>query len=282
MKSEHSIAQLCAALGVTRSGYHAWQQAGPSARAAADTALLADIRQIHAEHRQRYGAPRIQHELQQRGQRHGTQRIARLMRAEGLRGRCARRYVPRTTDSDHDQPMAPNRLAEAPAPSGPNQVWVSDLTYVATAEGWLYVAVILDLWSRRVIGWSASASLAAATVLAALRMALQQRRPPRGLLHHSDRGAQYACAEHRVLLAAAGIEPSMSRAGNPYDNAAMESFMATYKRECVALAQETGPYATRAAATNDFFAYAESYYNRARRHSALGYQTPVDFEHQMN
>lgn len=282
MKSEHSIAQLCAALGVTRSGYHAWQQAGPSARAAADTALLADIRQIHAEHRQRYGAPRIRHELQQRGQRHGTKRIARLMRAEGLRGRCARRYVPRTTDSSHDQPIAPNRLSQRPAPNGPDQVWVSDLTYVATAEGWLYVAVILDLWSRRVIGWSASPSLAAATVLAALRMALQHRRPPRGLLHHSDRGVQYACAEHRALLAAAGIEPSMSRAGNPYDNAAMESFMASYKRECVALAEETGRYATRAAATNDFFAYAESYYNRARRHSALGYQTPVDFEHQMN
>jgi transposase InsO family protein len=282
MKSEHSLAQLCAALDVTRSGYHAWQQAGPSAREAADTALRADIRAIHAEHRQRYGAPRIRHELPKRGQRHGTKRIARLMRAEGLRGRCARRYVPRTTDSDHDQPIAPNRLAQAPAPTGPNQVWVSDLTYVETQEGWLYVAVILDLWSRRVIGWSASASLAAVTVLAALRMALEHRRPPRGLLHHSDRGVQYACADHRGRLAAAGIEPSMSRAGNPYDNAAMESFMATYKRECVALAEEQGGYATRAEATHDFFAYAESYYNRVRLHSALGYETPVDFESQMN
>lgn len=282
MKPEHSLAQLCAALAVTRSGYHAWQRAGPSARQAADTALRADIRAIHTEHRQRYGAPRIRHELQQRGQRHGTKRIARLMRAEGLRGRCAQRSVPRTTDSGHDQPIAPNHLAQAPAPSGPNQIWVSDLTYVATREGWLYVAVILDLWSRRVIGWSASASLAAGTVLAALRMALTQRQPPAGLLHHSDRGVQYACAEHRAVLAAAGLQPSMSRAGNPYDNAAMESFMATYKREGVALAEEAGGYATRAEATQDFFAYAESYYNRARRHSALGYETPVDFESQMN
>jgi transposase InsO family protein len=282
MKADHSLAQLCAALDVSRSGYHAWQAAGPSARQAADTALRADVRQIHTEHRQRYGAPRIQRELRKRGQRHGTKRIARLMRADGLRGRSARRWRPRTTDGHHDQPIAPNRLAQAPGPSGPNQVWVSDLTYVETSEGWLYVAVILDLWSRRVVGWSASASLAAVTVLAALRMALTHRCPLRGLLHHSDRGVQYASAEHRAVLAAAGLEPSMSRAGNPYDNAAMESFMATYKRECVALAEEAGGYATRAAATGDFFAYAESYYNRVRLHSALGYQTPVDFEKQLN
>ena len=282
MKSNHAIAPLCAALDVTRSGYHAWEQAAPSARAAADTRLLEDIRAIHTEHRGRYGAPRIQQALHQRGQRHGTKRIARLLRADGLRGRCARSSLPRTTDSDHDHPIAPNRLAETPAPTGPNQTWVSDLTYVATAEGWLYVAVILDLWSRRVVGWSASASLAATTVLAALRMALTHRRPPQGLLHHSDRGVQYASAEHRAVLAAAGIEPSMSRAGNPYDNAAMESFMATYKRECVALAEEAGGYATRAEATDDFFAYTESYYNRVRLHSALGYKTPVDFENQTN
>jgi transposase InsO family protein len=282
MKAEHSVADLCAMFDVARSGYYAWQTGGPSARQAADTALLADIQAIHAQHQERYGAPRIGHELQQRGQRHGTKRIARLMRADGLRGRCARRYVPRTTDSDHDQPIAPNRLAQAPAPSGPNQIWVSDFTYVKTEEGWLYVAVILDLWSRRVVGWNASASLAAALVLVALRMAVQHRRPGPGLLHHSDRGVQYACADHRALLRAHQIEPSMSRAGNPYDNAAMESFMATYKRECVALAEERGGYATHAVATNDFFAFAESYYNRERSHSALGYQSPVDFENQTN
>jgi transposase InsO family protein len=282
MKADHTVADLCATLDVTRSGYHAWQAAGPSAREQADAALLADVQAIHAQHQKRYGAPRIRQELKKRGQRHGTKRIARLMRADGLRGRCARRDVPRTTDSDHDQPIAPNRLAQAPAPSGPNQIWVSDLTYVKTAEGWLYVAVILDLWSRRVIGWNASASLAAALVLVALRMAVAHRRPGPGLLHHSDRGVQYACADHRALLAAHGLESSMSRAGNPYDNAAMESFMATYKRECVALAQERGGYATPAQATTDFFAFAESYYNRERLHSALGYKTPVDFENQTN
>ncbi len=282
MKTEHPITQLCAAFDVTRSGYHAWQKAPPSARVRTDAALLEEVRQLHAHHRGRYGAPRLQRALRQRGQHHGTKRIARLMQHAGLRGRAPRRFVPRTTASDHDQPIAPNHLAVRPAPTGPNQVWVSDLTYVWTGQGWLYVAVILDLWSRRVPGWNTSATLAATTVLAALHMALQHRQPPRGGLHHSDRGVQYACAAHRAVLAAAGLEPSMSRAGNPYDNAAMESFMATYKRECVALAQEAGGYATHAEATADFFAYAESYYNRERLHSALGYQSPVDFEHPLN
>lgn len=176
------------------------------------------------------------------------------MQAAGLRGRCPRRLVPRTTDSDHDQPTAPNRLAQAPTPSGPNQIWVSDLTYVATREGWLYVAVIRDLWSRRVVGGSAGPTLQTCLVVAALRMALKHRQPPCGLLHHSDWGVQYASAEHRSLIAAAGLELSMSRAGNPYDHAARESFMATYKRECVGLAEEAGGYATRAEAQLDFSA----------------------------
>ena len=240
MKTEHSIAQLCAALDVTRSGYHAWVKAAPSARAVADTALRADLRALHAAHRQRYGARRHRQVLRQRGQRHSTKRIARLMRAEGLRGRRGRQRVPRTTDSAHDQPVAANRLAVAPAPTGPNQVWVSDLTYVATGEGWLFVAVLLDRWSRRVIGWACGATLATLTVLAALTMALRQRQPPRGLLHHSDRGVQYASAEYRAALAAAGLVASMSRKGNPDDNAAMESFMGSYKRECVVLAEEAG------------------------------------------
>ena len=282
MKAEHSLAQLCAAFGVTRSGYHAWEQAAPSARAQADAALSVQIQAVYARHRGRYGSPRIQQELAAQGQRHGQKRIARLMRAAGLRGRCPRRFVPRTTDSAHDQPVAPNRLAQAPVPTGPNQIWVSDLTSVATREGWLYVAVILDLWSRRVVGWSAGPTLQACLVVAALRMALKHRQPPRGLLHHSDRGVQYASGEHRALIVAAGLELSMSRAGNPYDNAVMESFLATYKRECVGLAEEAGGYATRAEAQMDFFGYAETYYNRERRHSALGYKNPVDFETQLN
>jgi transposase InsO family protein len=282
MKTEHTIAQLCATLEVSASGYFAWVKAPASQREQQDAELLPHIRAIHAQHKGRYGAPRIQDALAKQGRHHGTKRVARLMKQAGWRGLCPKCFVPRTTDSDHDQPIAPNRLAQAPAPTGPNQVWVSDLTYVATQEGWLYVAVILDLWSRRVVGWSAGPSLQACLVLAALHMALRQRQPPKGLLHHSDRGVQYASADHRSLLAAAGIEPSMSRAGNPYDNAAMESFIATYKRECVGLAEEAGGYATRDQATADFFDYVETYYNRQRSHSALGYQSPVDFESQRN
>jgi putative transposase len=279
MSAQHSIAQLCATLGVTSSGFHAWVKAAPSARERQDTALKLQIQAIHARHKGRYGAPRIQQTLAQGGQPHGRKRIARLMKQAGLRGLCPKRYVPRTTQSQHDQPIAPNRLAQAPPPTGPNQAWVSDLTYVDTAQGWLYVAVILDLWSRRVVGWSTGPTLQSPLAVAALRMALRHRKPPRGLLHHSDRGVQYASAQYRTPLAAAGLQASMSRAGNPYDNAAMESFMGTYKRECVGL---TGRYATRAAATADFFEYAETYYNRQRLHSALGYQSPVDFENQLN
>ena len=282
MKSAHSLAALCATLDVPRAGYHAWVRRAPSAHAQADAVLRADIVAIHAAHRGRYGAPRIHAELRARGQHHGRKRIARLLRHAGLRGLSPRRFVPRTTASDHPHPIAPNHLATRPAPTGPNQTWVADLTYVPTAAGWLYVAVILDLWSRRVVGWASDLTLATRTVLAALRMALQHRQPPTGLLHHTDRGVQYASAEHRAVLAAAGLEASMSRVGNPYDNAAMESFMATYKRECVGLALPRGGYATPAEATTDFFAYVELYYNRQRRHSALGYQSPLDFETNVN
>ena len=282
MKTEHSLAQLCAAFAVKRSGYHAWVQAGASLRARTNAALLPKIRAGLARHQGRYGVPRIQDELADQGARHGGKRIARLMKAAGLRGRCSRRFVPRTTHSDHDQPIAPNLLGERPAPTGPNQIWVTDLTYVRTQEGWLYVAVMLDLWSRRVVGWATAPTLHACLATRALRRALQHRCPPRGLLHHSDRGVPYASGEYRELLRAGGLEPSMSRTGNPYDNAVMESFHATYKRECVGLAEERGGDATRAEATADFFDYAEKYYNRERRHRALGDPTPVDFENQLN
>ncbi len=221
-------------------------------------------------------------DLAAQGARHGCKRIARLMPAEGLQGLCARRFVPRTTQSDHDRAIAPNRLAERSAPTGPNQTWVTDLTYVRTAEGWLYVAVLLDLWSRRVVAWATGKTLQAHLATQALQMAVRQRQPPRGVLHHSDRGVQYASEEYRGWLTTAGLEPSMSRAGNPYDQAAMESFNATYKRECVGLAEARSGYATRAEAADDFFNYVEKYYNRVRRHSALGYQSPVDLERQPN
>lgn len=282
MKTEHDLSVLIAVLGVTRSGYHAWVQAEAGVRAQGDAELLPEIAALHAEHRGRYGAPRLHRELASQGRKHGCKRIARLMKNAGLRGLSSKRYVPRTTQSDHDQPIAPNVLAERSAPTGPNQIWVNDLTYVPTAEGWLYVGVVLDLWSRQVVGWATGDTLHARLSGNALKMALRQRQPPRGCLHHSDRGVQYASREHRELLALAGLEPSMSRAGNPYDNAAMESFMATYKRECVRLAETAGGYATRAEASNDFFGYVEKYYNRVRRHSALGYKSPVDFENQLN
>jgi transposase InsO family protein len=282
MKAEHTLSQLCAAFEVKRSGYHAWTKAGASQRERTDAQLLPKIRAVHRQHQGRYGAPRIQEELAEQGERHGGKRIARLMKADGLRGLCSRRFVPRTTHSDHDQPIAPNLLAARPAPTGPNQAWVTDLTYVRTDEGWLYVAVILDLWSRCVVGWATAPTLHAQLAVRALVMAIKHRRPPPGLLHHSDRGVQYASGAYRALLAAARMEASMSRKGNPYDNATMESFNATYKRECVGLAEAAGGYATRAEATADFFAYAETYYNRVRRHSALGSRSPVDFELQLN
>lgn len=285
MKAEHSLAQLCAAFEVKRSGYQAWAKAGPSARQRADAALLPKIRAVFARHQGRYGAPRIQEELAGQGARHGGKRIARLMQGAGLRGLCSRSFIPRTTHSDHDHPSAPNLLAERPAPTAPNQTWVTDLTYVRTDEGWSRacgMAVLLDLWSRRVVGWATAPTLHACLATRALQMALQHRRPPPGLLHHSERGVQYASGEYREVLRAGGREPSMSRQGNPYDNAAMESFNATYKRECVGLAEEGGGSATRAEATADFFDYVEKYYNRERRHSALGYKSPVDFENQLN
>ncbi len=279
MSQDHYIVHLCAALEVTRSGYHAWLNASPSQREQTDAALFLQIKSIHARHKGRYGAPRIHDQLRKSGHCHGRKRVARLMKDQGLEGRCARRFVPQTTDSNHDEPIAPNRLAQEPAPQKLNQIWLSDLTYVATREGWLYVAVIMDLWSRRVVGWSTGPSLQSCLVLSALQMALRHRQPKPGLIHHSDRGVQYASAEHRAALKLAGIQASMSRTANPYDNAAMESFMATYKRECVEL---SGGYASRAEGTADFFEYVESYYNRERIHSALGYKSPVDFENPLN
>jgi putative transposase len=282
MKNEHSVRQLCAAFEVERSGYYTWENSPESQREQTDAVLTEQIQVVHEQHKSRYGAPRIQHELAEQGSRHSVKRIARLMKSAGIQGLSPKRFVPQTTDSDHDQPIAPNRMAQSPAPTGANQTWVTDLTYVWTEEGWLYVAVMLDLWSRRVVGWATGETLHARLASRALTMAIQHRRPGQGLMHHSDRGVQYASSDYREQLKAAGLEASMSRKGNPYDNAAMESFNATYKRECVGLAEAGGGYKTRAEAADDFFNYVEKYYNRVRRHSSLGYQTPVDFENQLN
>lgn len=282
MKTEHSVRALCATFEVKRSGYLVWSKAPGGQREQSDAQLTEKIEAVYEKHKGRYGAPRIQIELAEQGDTHGVKRIARLMKTASIRGLCVRRFVPQTTDSSHDQPIATNLMARGPAPTKPNQTWVTDLTYVPTEEGWLYVAVMLDLWSRRVVGWATGETLHASLAQRALTMAIQHRRPGKGLLHHSDRGVQYASRDYREQLEQAGCVASMSRSGNPYDNAAMESFNATYKRECVGLAEAHGGYATRAEAANDFFDYVEKYYNRVRRHSSLGYQTPVDFENQLN
>jgi len=279
MQDQYSIAELCAALLVTRSGYHAWVARVPGQRAQADAVLLPLITRAHRESRQTYGSPRIRIWLQEHGQCCGRQRIGKLMRIAGLNSRPRRRFRPLSlTDSNHDLPVAPNRLRELATPQQRDTVWVADITYVETAEGWLYVAGVLDRCTRRCVGWAMSDSLATTLPLAALDMALKQRRPPAGLVHHSDRGVQYASSAYRTRLAQAGVIPSMSRPGNCYDNAAMESFWSSLKRELVHRCQ----FATRAEARAAVFEWIEIFYNRERLHSALGYQSPVDFETQLN
>ena len=280
MKRDHRILTLCLHLEVSASGYYDWQQrrAAPSPRALGNALLSKDIQQIHEQSRQTYGSPRIVDALRKKGKRHGRNRIARLMNEEGLCGRQQGRYRVQTTDSNHDEPIAPNRLAEAPAPSAPNQIWVADITYIQTREGWLYLAAILDLYSRKIVGWAMSEHIDTALVLKALGMALLHRNAPANLLFHSDRGVQYASGDYRAALAKAGLLASMSRKGNCYDNAFIESFWSTLKLELVYRRE----FATRQQARSEIFDYIETFYNRQRTHSALGYLSPIDFELQNN
>lgn len=277
LAAQFPLGDLCAALNVSRSGYYAWRQRPPSERAQANRALLATITLLHTRSRHTYGAPRIHRDLRAQGQRVGRHRVARLMRRGGLRGLQKRSWRPRTTDSQHDQPIAPNRLKVVPQPTQINHTWVADITYVPTAEGWLYVAAVMDLCSRRIIGWSAQSYLQTSLVKEALRQALVGRRPAPGLLHHSDRGVQYCSVEYRTLLKTHGLCASMSAKGHCYDNAAMESFWSTLKTELIYRRK----WNTRAEAKLALFEYLETFYNRQRRHSALGYQSPVDFENQL-
>jgi transposase InsO family protein len=274
MSDEHPIKRLCALFAVSRSGYYAWTKSTGAPRARRDRELRLKIALVHRQSRETYGSPRITVELRASGERVGRHRVARLMRQDGLCGRQKRRYRVRTTDSRHSHPIAPNRLATQPAPTKPNQVWVSDLTYVPTDEGWLYVAGILDRCSRCLVGWAMDSKLDTAVPLAALKMALRRRTPAAGLVHHSDRGVQYASADYRSALGASGLVASMSRKGNCYDNAAMEAFWSTLKNELV----HRRRFATRAEARTAIFDYIETFYNRSRRHSALQYQSPLDYE----
>jgi putative transposase len=274
MSDEHGVKALCALFAVSRSGFYRWRRGRPCARAVRDEFLRPQIAAIHARHRGVYGSPRILRELRAHGQRVGRKRVARLMREAGLWGRQRRRYRVRTTDSRHEQPVAANRLLGRTPPIRANQVWLADVTYVPTAEGWLYVAGVLDRASRRLVGWAMSASLETALPMAALQMALQRCRPPRGLIHHSDRGCQYASADYSRLLRQHGLVASMSRPGNCYDNAVMEAFWSTLKHEVVYRHR----FASRAHARTVLFDYIEAFYNRTRRHSSIGYLSPLDYE----
>jgi putative transposase len=280
MKSDHAILLLCANLDVSPSGYYDWQmrRTTPGPRALQNQTLVKQIVGIHSQSRQTYGSPRIADALRKQGARHGRNRIARLMREAGLCGRQKGRYRVQTTDSNHDQPIAPNLMAQAPAAAAPNQIWVGDITYVETQEGWLYLAAVLDRYSRKIVGWAMSERIDTALVLKAFDMALLHRQPTSQILFHSDRGVQYASADYRHALTQAGLVASMSRKGNCYDNATMESFWSTLKLELIYRRK----FATRSEARSQIFEYIESFYNRQRAHSALDYRSPVDFETQNN
>lgn len=280
MKSEHPIRHLCDCFEVSPSGYYDWRrrQTQPGARELEDEGLRQQISSIYQQSEQRYGSPRIQHALKQQGARHGRNRIARLMREEGLAGRQKKRFRVRTTDSNHDLPIAPNLLAQAAVPKGPNELWAGDITYIETEEGWVYLASILDLYSRRIVGWAMSSKNDTELVLRAWKMAVAHRQPPQELIFHSDRGVQYAAREFRAALREHQAVASMSRKANCYDNATMESFWSTLKVELV----YRRTFQTRQEAEAEIFRYIETFYNRWRLHSSLGYRSPLDYENQNN
>lgn len=279
-RSQFSVALMCRVLGVSRSGFYAAGKRAASASAKRDEQLRRQIRAVYQQSRRTYGSPRVHAELQAQGQQCGRKRVARLMRLEGLRVTAHRCFRPQTTNSRHLHQVAENVLARRFSVTeieATNRVWAGDITYVPTREGWLYLAVILDLASRRVVGWSMKRSLDAGLAIAALQMALQARSPSNGLLHHTDRGVQYAALDYQELLARHKIMPSMSRRANCYDNAVVESFFATLEWELI----DRCDWATRDAARVAIFDYIECWYNRQRRHSSLGYLSPMEYEQKL-
>ncbi len=272
-KAVFPVAMLCRVLRVARSGYDAWARRGVSARAQADAALTTQIAAVHERSRRTYGAPRVHAELRASGLRCARKRVARLMRAAGLVG-CHRRRRVRTTVADPAHAPASNVVARDFTAPAPNRLWLGDSTYLPTHEGWLYLAVLLDAHSRRVVGWALANHLRTALALDALAMALQARRPPPGLVHHTDRGCQYTAAAYWEELAARGVTVSISRAGECLDNAMAESFFATLKAEVA----DARVWPSRTAARTAIFEWIEVWYNRQRRHSALNYHVPVTFE----
>lgn len=272
---QFEVTVMCRVLEVSRSGYYAWRKRPTSERKMADQALTEQIKGVHSRSQGTYGSPRIQAELAAEGVKVSRKRVARLMRQADLRGDDqGQTFKVVTTDANHDYPVAPNLLAQVFEAERPDQLWLADITYIPTDEGWLYLAALLDMYSRRIVGWALSDSLHRQLVIDALQMALVTRQPSPGLTHHSDRGSQYASDDYQALLTKHQIVASMSRAGNCYDNAPMESFFASLKTERV----HHRHYPTRAAARTDVFDYIEAFYNRFRRHSALDYLNPVAFE----
>jgi putative transposase len=275
-ETEYPIARMCEAFAVSRSGYYDWRSA--QKRPPAPAQFDAEIGEVYRSHHRRYGSPRITRELQKRGTGCSENRVARRMRALGLAARAKKAYGPRTTDSRHGGPICANLLLERPRPRRAHEVWLSDITYVATGQGWLYLVGFLDAATRRLVGWSVGETLEAQLVCRGLHEARQRCRPPRGLIIHSDRGSQYASGAYRQLLEDLQAVPSMSRRANCYDNAMMESFWSTLKAECFASYLP----ATHEEARQMIFEYIETYYNRVRLHSSLGYLSPVDFENQIS
>jgi transposase InsO family protein len=273
---QFSLSLMCRTLRVSRSGYYAWRKRPASGRSIRNHLLLERIQAIHKKSRKTYGSPRIHRQLVIEGERCGRGRVERLMSANGIRAKHKRRFVA-TTDSKHNLPIAENILKREFRVEAPNRVWSSDITYIPTDEGWLYLAGVLDLCSRTAVGWSMSDSLEKGLVLDALKMAHRRRQPGVGLVHHSDRGSQYASDEYRELLDDYGMKMSMSRKGDCWDNAVIESFFGTLKRELV----HHRSYRTRAEARKDIFEYIEVFYNRERLHSSLGYMSPLNYEQQI-
>jgi transposase InsO family protein len=269
----YPVRVLCRTLLVSASGFYAWCRRGQSLRAREDAALKVEIRAAHAASGKRYGSPRIHAELKAEAHQVGRKRVARLMREEGLEGQRKRRFRV-TTDSKHSLPVAPNLLNRDFRVSAPNKVWVTDITYIWTREGWIYLSAILDLFSRRVVGWAMDSCLDRTLAMDALVLALKTRRPEPGLVHHSDRGVQYASGDYQRQLQDRGIVCSMSRKGDCWDNAVAESFFSTLKAELV----HRNDFVSREQARASVFEYIEAFYNGRRRHSALGYLSPVEHE----
>jgi putative transposase len=278
LAGQFPLKALCWALQVQRSGYYRWRKHQPGPRQRANEQLLSSIRQAHWHSRGTYGSPRITCQLKRQKVPCSRNRVARLMRLHGICAKQKHPFRPRTTDSHHCEPIAPNRLKRLPALTAPDRAWVADITYVWTVAGWVYLAAVMDLCSRKIVGWSIGNSLESSLVKEALKQALLVRRPAPGLLHHSDRGIQYASSAFQALLLTYKIVPSMSAKANCYDNAAMESFWSTLKSELL----HGQNLQDLAQARLQIFDYIETFYNRRRLHSALGYQSPVEFELQLN